>query len=243
MYKNHGHQFFLFLFIFESFLPWFINFLSVGNLTSPLTYHTWWWWLSTNHCGLFYLTTMMIDQLSFPIQFISLYVYFCSDFLFAICFIFYPLPGSMVNCCVERWVSFLAIFLFISVLNSCRIPPTPSWISLYTACFLSPNLDPPIANNNKNHPPKAGGKWMCSLGGAMVSTIVREKIVCVWHIFMLYSNFTITHFWPTSLVPFFLNHWKKRIANPPKSCHLILKCRPLHEVVFNFCNAVAWGQH
>ncbi len=39
--------------------------------------------------------------------------------------------------------------------------------------------------------------------------------------------------------PFFSQLLKKTNCQFPKSCYLILKCRPLHEVVFNFCDAGA----
>ena len=68
----------------------------------------------------------------------------------------------MVNCCVERWASFFVILSFIFMLNYGCIPPMPLQVSLNTASFSSHNLNPPIANNNRTHPPKKWGKWMCS---------------------------------------------------------------------------------
>jgi hypothetical protein len=40
--------------------------------------------------------------------------------------------------------------------------------------------------------------------------------VCVWHTFLIDSNFALVHVWPT-LLSSFSHHWKNQIANPPKS--------------------------
>ena len=72
------------------------------------------------------------------------------------------------------------------------------------------------------------------IGGAMVSTTVREKIVCVWHIFTLYSNFTITHFWPTSLVPFFSITEKNELPIPPNLVIWFLNVGPFMKLFLIF---------
>ncbi len=59
---------------------------------------------------------------------------------------------------------------------------------------------------------------------------------------MLYSNFTITHFWPTSLVPFFLNHWKKNeLPIPPNLVIWFLNVGPFMKLFTIFAMQLHGG--
>ena len=84
-----------------------------------------------------------------------------------------------------------------------------------------------------------------NIRGAMASTTYCKGT-------KLYVYGTFLRLTPTSPSPSFDQHRsslffsiteKNESSFPPKSRHLILRCRPLHEVVYNFRDAVARGQH
>ena len=83
---------------------------------------------------------------------------------------------------------------------------------------------------------------LVTLGGAMISTTVRRKKMYVYDTFLRFTPTLPPPTFDQHLPSLFFSITEKKV-DPPKSCHLILKCCPLHEVVYNFCNAVAWGQH
>ena len=109
----------------------------------------------------------------------------------------------------DTWyhTSFMGINIILSCISLGGMPPSwhhtpiPSLLYLYSLLLLLFDLPSYSLSNSRG----CNDKYLN--GG---------EIVCVSHIFTFDSNFTIIHFWPTSLVPFFLHHWKKRIVDTPQ---------------------------